>query len=145
MEWLTQLSAGQVAQGGAVIVIVTAAIAYIVRFQTTFTDRLEAKGLKDEARITELTDENRELQGQIDEERTARRAAEVGADAARHEARTTAGTARREAAAAAAAAIEVETERRRQAESDRARLVYQLHKAGMEPDLVPRGPNPDER
>lgn len=115
MDWLTQLSAGQVAQGSAVIVIVTAAIAYVVKFQTTFTDRLEAKGQKDEDRIKVLGQEVAALQQQIDEEREARRQAE----------------------SKAAVLVEEQLVLRRRAESWVARLTFQLQQAGIEPVAEP--------
>lgn len=104
MEWLTQLTAGTVVQGSAVVVIVLAAITYVVKFQTTFTDRLEAKGKKDEERIAELVAQAAEAQSDMDAERALRR----------HE-------------------VEEEMTKRRAAESVVARLTFQLEEAGIEP------------
>ena len=69
MEWLSQLTGGQIAQGGAVVVIVMSAVYYISHWQQVFTDRLEKQGVRDEVRIKELG----EL---VDAERRKRRAAE---------------------------------------------------------------------
>lgn len=104
MEWLTQLTAGTVVQGSAVVAIVIAAITYVVKFQSTFTDRLEVKGKRDEERIAELVVQAAEAQGSLDDERALRR----------HE-------------------VEEEMGKRRAAESVVARLTFQLEEAGLEP------------
>ena len=113
MDWLTQLSAGQVAQGGAALAIVISAIFYVVKFQSTFTDRLESQGKKDEERIEDLG-------RKLDEERRARRAAED----------------------LASDRVDAEVRARRDAESYAARLAYMLRELGTEPPPAPGTPSP---
>ena len=69
MEWLSQLTGGQILQGGTVLAIVLSAIYYITHWQQIFTDRLEKQGERDEVRIKELGD-------LVDAERRRRRAAD---------------------------------------------------------------------
>lgn len=69
MGWLSQLSGGALVGIGSTVTVVLAAITYVVKFQSTFTDRLEKQGEKDEQKIQDLGNK-------LDEERGKRRRAE---------------------------------------------------------------------
>lgn len=69
MEFVSQLSGSSLAGLGSTVAIVAAAVMYVVKFQASFTDRLERQGERDEAKINDLG-------AKLDEERRLRRNAE---------------------------------------------------------------------
>lgn len=69
MDWLGQLPLNSLLGGGSAVVIVVGAVYYLIKFQQSFTERLEKKSAQDEKTI-------RDLGESLDGERRLRRLAE---------------------------------------------------------------------
>ncbi len=69
MDWLGQIPFNSLVGGGSALLVIAGAIFYLIRFQQSFTDRLEKKTAQDEDTI-------RKLGEGLDTERRLRRSAE---------------------------------------------------------------------